>query len=141
MGKNFELGLYNGAGYAPLFESGHDWMAAAYNGCPFPGYFERHNSSDEAFILMTGRAIMLVGDSGADASLVKPIELAPFQAINIRRSVWHSLLTSPDARLLIIENRDVTGENSEYWTCPEGFLKRLNVRDIFIPAGKAGAQS
>jgi hypothetical protein len=131
LGKFFELGLFHGAGYAPLFESGHDWMAAAYNGCPFPGYIERHNSSDEAFILMTGKAIMLVGDNGSDASLVKPVELAPFQVINVKRSVWHSLVVSPDARLLIIENRDVTEQNSDYWACPEGFLQHLHLRDIF----------
>ncbi len=131
LGKFFELGLFHGAGYAPLFESGHDWMAAAYNGCPFPGYIERHNSSDEAFILMQGRAIMLVGDDGPDASLVKPMELAPFQAINIKCSVWHGLLTSPGTRMLIVENRNVTKGNSNYWTCPADFLKRLNVRDIF----------
>jgi hypothetical protein len=131
LGNFFELGLFHGAGYAPLFESGHDWMAAAYNGCPFPGYLERHTTSDEAFVLMGGRAIMLVGDSSPDASQVRPMELATFQAINIKRSVWHGLLTSFDARLLIIENRDVTEHNSNYWTCPEGFLTRLNVRDIF----------
>lgn len=112
-------------------------MAAAYNGCPFPGYIERHNSSDESFFLMSGRAIMLVGDDGADASQVKPLELAPFQAINIKRSVWHSLITSPDARLFIIENRDVTRENSDYWNCPENFLKHLHMRDIYYRSEKA----
>lgn len=131
MGNYFELGLFHGKGYAPLFESGHDWMTAAYNGCPFPGYIERHNSSDEAFILMTGRAIMLVGDTSPNASLVKPLELAPFQAINIKRSVWHGILTSPGSRVLIVENRDVTDGNSDYWTCPEGFLDRLDIQDIF----------
>lgn len=135
MDKNFTLGLYNGSGYAPLFESGHDWMVAVYNGCPFPGYLERHNTSDEAFILMAGRAIMIVGDSGPDASIAKPVELAPFQAINIKKSVWHGILTSPDARVLIVENRDVTKENSDYWTCPEDFLDGIHLKDLYAYRG------
>ncbi|MHB9030801.1 MAG: ureidoglycolate lyase [Candidatus Latescibacterota bacterium] len=137
--KNFELGLFNGSGYAPLFESRHDWMVAVYNGCPFPGYLERHNTSDEAFILMAGRAIMIVGDNGPDASIAKPVELAPFQAINIRRSVWHGLLTSREARVLIVENRDVTAGNSNYWTCPDGFLARIHLHDLYSPGEKVRA--
>lgn len=131
MEKNFELGLYHGIGYAPLFRSNHDWMVAVYNGTPFPGYLERHTTSDEAFILMAGRAILLVGDNGPDAASVLPVELAPFQAINIKLSVWHGLITSSDARVLIVENHDVTRDNSDYWTCPDGFLRQLKVRDIY----------
>jgi hypothetical protein len=131
VGKNFDLSIYREAGYAPLFESGHDWMVAAYNGCPFPGYLERHTTSDEAFILMAGRAIMLVGDNGPDASIAKPVILELFQAINIKKSVWHSVLTSPDARILIVENRDVTRENSDYWTCPDAFLASLSLHDFY----------
>ncbi len=132
MDKNFKLGLFHGAGYAPLFESEHDWMVAVYNGCEFPGYLERHNTSDEAFILMAGRGIMLVGDKSPSVSSVKPIELAPFQAINIMRSVWHGILTSREARVLIVENRNVTKDNSDYWNCPEDFFKQMNLRDIFF---------
>lgn len=106
-------------------------MVASYNGCAFSGYIERHNTSDEAFVLMTGKAIMLVGDTGPDASLVKPVELAPFQAINVKRSVWHSVITSRDARLIIVENREVTRENSDYWTCPESFLEQFSLRDLY----------
>ncbi len=131
MEKNFELGLYHGTGYAQLFKSNHDWMVAVYNGCPFSGYLERHTTSDEAFILMKGRAILLVGDDGVNASAVRPVELAPFQAINIKRSVWHGVITSPDARMLIVENQDVTRENSDYWSCPDDFLSKLSLRDIF----------
>ena len=131
MEKNYELGIYREPGYAPLFESGHDWMAAAYNGCPFVGYIERHNTSDEAFILMAGRAIMLVGDSGPDGGSVKPVELELFQAINIKKSVWHSVLSSHDARILIVENRDVSEQNSDYWTCPDTFLASLSLHDIY----------
>ncbi len=129
--KHFELGLFLGEGYGPLFESEHDWMVAVYNGCPFPGYLERHTTSDEAFVLMAGRSIMLIGDDGPNAATIKPVELALFQAINIKRSVWHGILTSPDARVLIVENRDVSQGNSSYWTCPEGFLNRLHLKDIY----------
>jgi hypothetical protein len=135
--KNFQLGLFNGSGYAPLFESGHDWMVAIYNGCRFPGYLERHNTSDEAFILMAGRAIIIVGDTGPDASTAKSLELALYQAINIKRSVWHGILTSRDARVLIVENRDVTRENSDYWTCPEGFLAGMHLKDPYSHGSKA----
>ncbi|MFA6470454.1 MAG: hypothetical protein WCU00_00325 [Candidatus Latescibacterota bacterium] len=129
--NNYELGLYSEPGYAPLFESGHDWMVAAYNGCPFTGYIERHTTSDEAFILMAGRAIMLVGDTGTDAGSVKPVELELFQAINIKKSVWHTVLSSCDARILIVENRDVTRQNSDYWTCPDTFLSSHSLHDIY----------
>lgn len=131
MEKNFELGLYLGTGYAPLFESERDWMVAMHNGRPFPGHLQRHATSDAAFVLMSGRAILLVGDAGPDASAVKPVELALFQGINVKRNVWYGVLTSPDVRMLIVQSRDVTKDNSEYWACPADFLHRIRVSDIY----------
>ena len=34
---------------------------------------------------------------------------------NIRKAVWHNILVSEDAKVLVVENTDTVAENSEYF--------------------------
>ncbi len=39
---------------------------------------------------------------------------------NVKRNAWHSILTSQDAAILIVENQDTGEENTEYSRIAEG---------------------
>ena len=103
---------YGGDGYARLV-SGAKWTVAALN---YADRFdeknivelERHNLTDETFVLLTGEATLLIG---ADAARVK---MEPLRFYNVRAGAWHNIFVSRDARVLVAENADTSRDNSEF---------------------------
>ena len=103
---------YTGEGYMPVhdFES---WRVAYLNyqesmtpeGMRF---IERHNETDEIFILLNGEATLLIGEERT------PVPMERFKTYNVRKGVWHNVLVSKDVKILIVENRNTSADNSEY---------------------------
>lgn len=103
---------YNGEGYQPVhdFES---WRVAYLNyqeGYTPEGmrFVERHNETDEIFILLNGEATLLIGEERA------PVPMERYKTYNIRKGVWHNILVSKDVKVLIVENRETSEANSDY---------------------------
>ena len=70
---------------------------------------ERHSNTNEVFILTAGQADLIILD-GDDAPLA-PGHVIPMQqsvAYNVGQSVWHHVLMSPDAHIVLFE-RSETG--------------------------------
>ncbi len=88
---------------------------------------ERHLQTDEVFLLLRGRAVLLLGGNGAGLDGVFPQPLESSKLYNVRRNVWHTVLMSRDASLLIVENRDTGELNSEYVEIPEDLLREIQV--------------
>ena len=107
-----EIREYTGAGYQPLvdFES---WRVAflRYNE-RFSKLeeLERHLETDEVFVLLEGNATLY---TKADSGELCPFEMAKRTVYNVKRGVWHHIVVSEDATVLIVENADTTKENSE----------------------------
>jgi ureidoglycolate hydrolase len=106
-------------GYRPLvdFES---WRVAILNYSPdlLPERItrlQRHNETDEVFVLLQGRCILFVGE-GDEANIhrIYAADLNPGQIYNVKRAVWHSHTLSHDAKVLVVENRDTTYDNSPF---------------------------
>lgn len=74
--------------------------------------FQRHETCDEAFLLLKGSCCLLVGDGTDEVGTIQGIEMQPYQVYNIHRGVWHSHLVDEDTAVLVVENSDVTVENS-----------------------------
>lgn len=75
---------------------------------------ERHNETDEVFVLLKGSAALYIGDGSSQTSgTITTIPLQPYTIYNVKKKVWHSVETSPDTSILIIENADTSLENSQ----------------------------
>ena len=103
---------YTGEGYKPMvdFES---WRVA------FLRYaerfdranihrLERHMMTDEVFVLLEGEASLLIGENAQEISLEKN------KLYNVKKAVWHGVIVSKDALLLIVENANTGLDNTEY---------------------------
>lgn len=95
------------AGYLPLvFSAG--WQVAVLNwepGMDDPDLLttvERHADTDEVFILTRGRAL-LISHTTQGFSLCN---MQPGVIYNVKNGVWHNLLASRDASMIIVEKRD-----------------------------------
>ena len=113
MGKNgLDVLEYSGDGYSRVV-SGAKWTVAALN---YADRFdernivdlERHNLTDETFVLLSGDATLLMGEEA------KPVKMEPLKFYNVRAGAWHNIVVSRDARVLIAENADTSKENTDY---------------------------
>ncbi len=107
-----EVSEHGGAGYLPLVKFGSWRVAIANYAAHFDRatyrYFERHLLTDEVFVLLEGEAELVAG-RGAE-----PLRLETGKLYNVRQGVWHALLLSEDAKVLIVEERETSRENTEY---------------------------
>jgi hypothetical protein len=105
-GRGLEIHEWNEDGYKPLVFS-HDWQAAILNWEPVfdpegIGDVERHNQTDEVFVLTRGRAVLFT----IDGIGMQVVEMQIGVIYNVRKGVWHSLISTRDASWIIVEDRD-----------------------------------
>lgn len=112
---------YDGEGLKRAVESG-DWFVAIKNWKPandIDGFdmLERHLETDEVFVLLAGACTLLVDASpNDDGSAVGCVKMEPMKVYCIPKGVWHNTITSRDAKLILMENRDTSMANSEVRT-------------------------
>jgi mannose-6-phosphate isomerase-like protein (cupin superfamily) len=113
-----EVNEFNGPGYKPLIDFG-EWRVAILNYLEeiHPeniSMFERHNQTDEVFVLMHGSGILFLGDGSQHVENIFSQELESGKLYNVKKSTWHSIVLSRDGSVLIVENQDTSRENSDY---------------------------
>jgi len=103
-------------GFQPLVDSS-TWRVALLSYAPDLAAdqiteFQRHNESDELFVLLAGECVLFLGEGEDSVTRILAQKLEPFKFSVVMRRAWHSHVLSPDARILIVENRDTSRANS-----------------------------
>ncbi len=106
------------AGYHPLvfFEG---WRVALLNDTPRfhldqIDEMQRHNTSDEVFLLLEGSFTLYAADGGDEGpGTVRAVELETGKMYRVPKGVWHTHATVPGTKVVIIENADVSSDNSD----------------------------
>lgn len=70
---------------------------------------ERHLLTEEAFVLLNGSAILYTENESRAMEYCK--------LYNIPRGVWHHIVVSEDALVLVVENSNTTKDNTEKKKC------------------------
>ena len=126
--KLLEIHEFQGIGYKPLIDYG-SWRVAIlrYIDELIPDRIERverHNETDEVFVLLAGRAILFIGEGDPDLTELTPRVLEPGKLYNVKCCTWHNVVLSKDASILLVENRNTGIENSDY-TALNSHLRRI----------------
>ncbi len=114
MRTDLEIFSWDGIGYKPLvFSAG--WQVALLNWEPLFDRanlteIERHNHSDEVFVLVKGQAVLFTR-SGSEA--LAAVEMICGHIYNVPAGVWHNLVATRDAVFIIVENRDTHLNDTE----------------------------
>jgi mannose-6-phosphate isomerase-like protein (cupin superfamily) len=98
---------YTDEGWKVLMESG-EWKIGMLRYNERFGRFselEKHNLTDEAFVLLAGSATLYT-DS-------EQMNMKPLTVYNIPKGVWHHIVVSEDASVLVVENSNTSKENTE----------------------------
>jgi len=132
--KLLEVRDHTKEGYSPLVDYAA-WRVAVLNFSNdlLPGNItsmQRHSETDEVFVLLRGRCILFIGDGDEKVTAVHAQDMQPFKIYNVKKSVWHTHTLSRDAKVLIVENRDTTFDNSPF--CPLTGMLRKRIADITI---------
>lgn len=111
-----EIHSCEGTGYQPLIDY-DKWRVAIlrYSDELLPGRIfamQRHNETDEVFVLLEGRCILFIGEGKDSITSITGIDMEPRKIYNVRRGAWHSHTLNLEASVLIVENRDTTAQNS-----------------------------
>lgn len=72
-------------------------------------YLERHTLTDEVFVLLQGKATLLIGKDLART------EMQQGKIYNIKNEAWHNIVLEENSKILIIENEDTSPDNTEYY--------------------------
>ncbi len=113
-----EIREHTGEGYLPLVDF-ERWRVAILNYSPtlLPENLtrmQRHNETDEVFVLLQGRCILFVGEGQDTVTHVHAENLQHQRVYNVKKAVWHTHTLSRDAMVLVVENRDTTYDNSPF---------------------------
>jgi mannose-6-phosphate isomerase-like protein (cupin superfamily) len=73
------------------------------------GKVERHNLTDEVFVLMRGQGLLFIDTDGT----IQAIDMQPGFIYNVTAGTWHGVLGTHEASWLIVESSDTKAENSD----------------------------
>jgi hypothetical protein len=111
-----EICEYHDIGYAPLVDYGA-WRVAILRFIDelLPhrlDKLQRHDETDEVFVLLAGRCILFVGEGEEQVTRLHAQDMEPMKLYNVKRGCWHTHTLSEDATVLIVENKNTDSSNS-----------------------------
>lgn len=116
--KLLEIADFSGQGYQPLIDF-QSWRVAVLRYLPdlLPErleYLEGHLETDEVFILLEGRCILFLAETRRNGvEKIHAVNMEPRKLYNVRKGVLHTHTLSADAHVVIVENQDTGGHNSQ----------------------------
>ena len=105
---------WDGDGFQPLVSYG-EWLVAFMNweqrfDINYISEVERHNQTDEDFVLIHGRSVLFV----LDDSSMQIVDMQPGVIYNVPAGTWHNVIGTRETQWLIVESNDTSEENSDY---------------------------
>ena len=88
--------------------------------------FDRHDETDEVFVLLKGKCILFLGDGDEKIGNISAKDMEPRKIYNIKKGVWHTHTLSKDAMVLIVENKNTCDENSPFVKMAKKDKEKLN---------------
>ena len=106
-GQMIRVGIHRDAGFKVMVESG-EWKVGmlCYNErFSRLGEMERHMLTDAVFVLVSGKATLYTDSEvvGMETNTVYTVPVG----------VWHHIVVSEDATVIVVENRNTSIENTE----------------------------
>ena len=121
---------FEGEGLTRVFEN-EKWMVGIKNWKPMNDIaninnLERHNETDELFILLNGQCTLLYANETADGLDIQAVRMEPLKVYNIPRTLWHNTVTQKDTKLALIEDSSTGSANSDVLDLTEAQIERVH---------------
>lgn len=108
---------FTGEGMSRVFEN-QKWMVGVKNWKPANDItgidcLERHNLTDELFVLLAGRCTLVYANQTAEEISFDAVEMEPMKVYNIPAALWHNTITQKDTKMVLIEDSSTGMDNSD----------------------------
>lgn len=74
---------------------------------------ERHNETDELFVLLAGSCTLLSAVEEGGRLAIEATAMEPMKVYNIPRSLWHNTVTTKATKLILVEDVSTGAKNSD----------------------------
>ncbi|WP_218184440.1 cupin domain-containing protein [Thermoanaerobacter thermocopriae] len=74
---------------------------------------ERHNETDELFVLLNGRCLIIFANEIDGELIIGVEEMKPMRVYNIPQTLWHNTVMKKDTKLLLIEDSSTSIDNTD----------------------------
>ena len=75
---------------------------------------ERHNETDELFVLVDGWCVLVYANEVGDKLEFFGERMLPHTVYNIPKGLWHNTITGKNAKLILIEDVSTGVNNSDF---------------------------
>ena len=105
------VGVHRDEGFRVMVESGEWKIGLLRYSERFSrlSEMERHMLTDEVFVLLSGKASLVIGKEQRET----PLEIG--KIYNVKKGVFHAMLMERDAKVLIVENHNTARDNTDYY--------------------------
>ncbi len=109
---------FDGAGLSRVYEN-DAWMVGIKNWKPENDVsgidcLERHNGTDELFVLLAGKCALLFANDKAEGGLdIQAEAMEQGKLYKIPKSLWHTTVTMKKTKLLLVEDSATSSRNSD----------------------------
>jgi ureidoglycolate hydrolase len=94
---------------------------------------ERLTESDEVFVLLEGRVVLVIAGRGMKPGSVQALRMQRRKLYNVGRDTWHSALLGRESLVLVVENRHTGAANTQRARLSPS--QRSRAREIWEPGG------
>jgi mannose-6-phosphate isomerase-like protein (cupin superfamily) len=108
---------YEGEGLVRVFEN-EKWTVGIKNWKPAndianTASLERHNQTDELFVLLAGSCVLLFANEVNGKLEIEAEKMEPGRVYDIPPTLWHNTVTRKDTKLILIEDSSTGSKNSD----------------------------
>ncbi len=108
---------FDGEGMQRVFEN-EKWTVGIKNWKPANDItgidcLERHNQTDELFVLVSGSCTLVYANETDDGYKFEAVKMEPNKVYNIPATLWHNTITCKDTKMILIEDSNTSMDNSD----------------------------
>lgn len=108
---------FNNEGMNRVYEN-EKWMVGIKNWKPANDVtgidcLERHNETDELFILLSGECVLVFANETGNGLEIEAVKMEANKVYNIPQSLWHNTITNKDTKMVLIEDSSTGMNNSD----------------------------
>ena len=127
-----ECFVHEGEGIQCVFDN-KKWVVCIKNWKPNNDiseirYLEVHHETDEQFVLLAGKAVLLAASRENDAFDIDVIGMEPGKVYNVPQGTWFNTITQKDTKLVYVQDAGTTAENSTYCDMTDAELADVRAR-------------
>ena len=124
-----EVKEFSGEGMSRIYEN-QKWTVGIKNWKPANDIsgidcLERHNETDELFVLLGGRCTLIYANEKGQNLEIEALKMEPFKVYNIPATLWHNTVTRKDTKMVLIEDSSTGSHNSDVLSLKEDQIAQV----------------